>query len=1831
MPPNKKAKLGEDPPPEKKTSVPTKSSIPQTLNTSIDKSVDHLLYNQVNKVAGLLRDIKNDLTLRVATVCSGTESPVLALQLIQEQAKKHGVEINVEHVHSCENAPFKACYIRRNFPNVPVFRDVVQLGNAAESNSKGITMLGCQMDVPDADVLVAGTSCKDFSTLKTAALDELGSSANTFFATVKMIHAKKYSMVLLENVMRAEWDAMASYITGRLSVEQKKRPAAKKTDDGEESESTEEQDEEDNSDVEEGAKQRKRTSKSKPAKKKKVDDVVFELQSGGDDLYVYSTPSWAGVRANSMLKGYSVGGAGEHPNCKVHQINVSKLAMQVGDTITMSDLLSKLDIDRVGTHLIFDTPVQYSHHLISVDTKNFGLPQTRQRRYMLLWRADKYKFNEAGKMWQELVKNLEVPSSCTYDDFLLPESDPAVRRFRDALRGPMGKRQSFLRQRGYWWTSTSKDVKKHKEFRSALVQCQSAGVRLAHPMEELARPCTSWGPNGKLCLASHKWMPESVQMFYQREVDLLDCAIAKNAQSGNDFFFHATSIDTSQNVNRTVLVPCNPGVVGCITPGGNIFLTHRGRPILGREKLLLSGIPTDRLLLGPESEVELSDLAGNAMSCPVVGACLLSMLCLQAYHAACSQQSASSAQKRLTVLKAAKRAEPVKEIVGDECENIAVKPTLNNIDWVARLKALGSDAFSTSVLCTCETSGGVSTHNIMGCKDCNLFVCSKCAVLVQTQSHSLSVVLKPANRTITPSSFETKLWETAPQVIVIEQDEQPRVDLNIVGIQRERGDWEINYESRNDSKTFVCVRVGNNGVSALARLSGVNQYELHHDSTTWTRRTAGNKLENVLFEALDSDYKRTSTHAVECGMDPKAAAAKDSWPGAIKIQGELKKALAGVYVRQACRNTFPFGVLYRNESSGYELFISTEVSRQQNKLQLRDVQTNEYWKVANGNVHCDPLQLLSSLKGPSSQTFNLISTNNISTTSNIKTFCVAEGKSKAKTSIEGLTCIVSNVDTKYMVSNTKMVNFGDKKKVSFRLKYGRTVLTQRSMNVLVGPMNSVSVAFSSDWTCGAELDSRASLANSWGEDEKITCPAPPEVWSLNCKPHKRIVDPDAAIDHERKLATQCKPWKISATIGHSEDVVVAVRPMESLHRAAFMLRFKGLGRVVPSNVKVEWRVLTSQSNFIKCMEEKTLAGFQVGSEVASQESDEFDAPDWVASVLYIRQKRMLRWMMRVEAGDIHYTQSEFLSDCFFSTIPWTLQAKASCKTALRGGMVCDSMGGGKTVIVIGLVATEKQSRTPEHLEKRCHNESRATLVLAPKLTVKATWAKLAQQFDPDLNVVTIETASDLQETRTSKLLNADLVVVSQDILLPKKEDKGDDYSQLLTRFAGQSQDLPPLLHGKNRSRRTGLVGDAIIGVYIPHVAQSPYGSSETRQLDREVAAYYSYQYAAAIKASRQKVSELGDEVGSTKGVPLEAISWNRLVVDEIQNGFDSGSASEESEKTQAAIRELIGVGVNDPDKRPLQTRGCVWGLSGTPIFNQHRTVEYASICSGVNVAGGATHWRLLERASTRDATLYAMRQVPEPCDVVEQMEACQSYLNLGTQCLYQYDEKLEGVELNVQVRMAKAEDNTTSKYLKALAENDFEHSSTPSPYDLPETALKEVLEGSASDSARAHALKRCVRQVEKARGDAPEKLIVVTPLYAYPAARKALENIGQAFVDSKTDTTDAIAAFASNEKAANAETTPWILLLDEQNITGLNLQHVSRFMCFFAPIFKNVSAEAAAVERQAIGRIYRPGQLSGNVHVVHIILTVDDTGKTFDEQIHEQNTSKESVSAATGV
>ena len=90
-----------------------------------------------------------------------------------------------------------------------------------------------------------------------------------------------------------------------------------------------------------------------------------------------------------------------------------------------------------------------------------------------------------------------------------------------------------------------------------------------------------------------------------------------------------------------------------------------------------------------------------------------------------------------------------------------------------------------------------------------------------------------------------------------------------------------------------------------------------------------------------------------------------------------------------------------------------------------------------------------------------------------------------------------------------------------------------------------------------------------------------------------------------------------------------------------------------------------------------------------------------------------------------------------------------------------------------------------------------------------------------------------------------------------------------------SDDFPPFLEGRKQSRLIGSEPDILTGVWVPNSSQDPFGRSKARQEDRDVAAYFTVRYNECLKTLRAQKFK-----GSTKGVPLEWFTFERMIVDE---------------------------------------------------------------------------------------------------------------------------------------------------------------------------------------------------------------------------------------------------------------------------------------------------------------------------------------------------------------
>ena len=208
--------------------------------------VERIVSDQVRKVGRLLQKVqtqenrnrKDDgvnselsYPIRLQTACSGTDAPSIALGLIKEslsrlcsksdENEKHAFDY--EHKMSCEIEPFKQAYIARNFPGVPLFPDITKL-SSIDDDGKGekvVDVYGRPQFIPEGDLFVAGTSCKDFSMLKTTRrkdIQDKGQSGETFLAAVEFLDLYQPPFAIFENVDGAPWGKMQEYIQGRINL-----------------------------------------------------------------------------------------------------------------------------------------------------------------------------------------------------------------------------------------------------------------------------------------------------------------------------------------------------------------------------------------------------------------------------------------------------------------------------------------------------------------------------------------------------------------------------------------------------------------------------------------------------------------------------------------------------------------------------------------------------------------------------------------------------------------------------------------------------------------------------------------------------------------------------------------------------------------------------------------------------------------------------------------------------------------------------------------------------------------------------------------------------------------------------------------------------------------------------------------------------------------------------------------------------------------------------------------------------------------------------------------------------------------------------------------------------------------------------------------------------------------------------------------------------------------------------------------------------------------------------------------------------------------------------
>ncbi|KAJ7696566.1 hypothetical protein B0H17DRAFT_1053716 [Mycena rosella] len=1215
-----------------------------------------------------IKDVAQHITgrkLRVATMCSGTESPLLALELIQKAIlDQHDLDFQVEHVFSCEIEPFKQAYIERNFHPPLLFRDVCELGNA-----EAHTAYGALAPVPgDVDLLVAGTSCVDYSNLNNVkqGIDAKGESGQTFRGMLAWVEQHRPPLVILENVCSAPWARVAE------------------------------------------------------------------------------------------------------------------------------------EFQKIG----------YSAKSSRFDTKFFYIAHTRTRVYLI---AVDSRSSKIPDQWLKLVtQDLKRPASSTLDAFLLASDDPRIHTARQKLV----KESYNALDRRTGRTDWNRCERRHERARSD----ECLGKK---------RPLTNWDDGGSCNLPDYSWSDWGVGQV-ERVWDLMDILYLRSAKKGIDPSYKTQVWNLSQNVDRTH-GSSRVGICPCLTPSMIPYITNRGGPMVGLEALAMQGLPVDKLLLTRETEDQLADLAGNAMSTTVVGACILAALVsgIGLLKAGTDSESYEAKQSDAPVLDVKSEAMEVDVVdVADVIEDHVVgedqllsKPLDLSVTNASSLADLLVNADKSARLCDCEGRTDITARKVVRCADCGASSCTKCG---GRPEHNPVVVDTVANPRLHPSEFADQLKSTLPMCLSFTGLSQELLDVL-------PGDVEVTIPGKLWS-------------SWRASVLRISQAEL---------RFVEPKRQDIWVACYESPHALLELHLHPQQPEWRLyAKAEDSEPANAEIRQILKAPVgrlrcAGALLSGVWQFALPqFASVPITIQGDGELVPSWEArlgltdddfkdKLVHSKLRItvspdvvgefdRDVSGvyNLFDKcgTANGALHKKEMSEDEAALPP---LFLLMHPQRTSDDDDSFVFSI----SKRRYAYGESRPLIGQLDPKWRQSsddvakeiNCRLPIWKTTESVALQPSHGQDAqfaipgqaLTLAGSNDACGSASAVLVCSvplrgqaGSEWPRGEwgevdkvhERSTFRSLAwllerirhiddnfkGSWQDvelpEEISNCercsPSAPQLqWIQAAKKIVALEDPVQAGHYERSLKKRPSAFvtQLKVDDNGTGTVRVGFNAPTLLHRA--LSRLPAVNR--SERPVVSWRLNTNYTPAAS----QNLPKFVLASNKLDKQHKQ---PPHFKLNLRPEQLRSLEWMVAQEAHDAPPFMEEEISEAILHPLGWRAEGRAQRPVHVRGGVLADAVGYGKTATTLGLIDCMRKN-VEKDFERIGRVDGKialkATLVVVPPHLIRQ-WESETKKFTKDhFNIITIATVASLNPLTIEDFQDADIIIVASGL---SKSQAYADNLQLLS-------------------------------------------------------------------------------------------------------------------------------------------------------------------------------------------------------------------------------------------------------------------------------------------------------------------------------------------------------------------------------------------------------------------------------------------------------------------
>lgn len=753
----------------------------------------------------------------------------------------------------------------------------------------------------------------------------------------------------------------------------------------------------------------------------------------------------------------------------------------------------------------------------------------------------------------------------------------------------------------------------------------------------------------------------------------------------------------------------------------------------GRESLALQGLPRNRMVLTKETERELQDLAGNAMSSTVVGSAILSAL-IVGYQVFDREHSPTTGRNQDSDM----------QPLPLERYDLARSDIRIGKVFDVNLAELQAQAAECVRYCMCERHSRFK-QTIWICKECHHTACSDCA---GNPSHSF---IEAANLSrSSPLEFINKLKSILPTRLVFsgisEQDYDifkldPKLECDLDtwqaflnSVMQVVGDelrfshinrsefWTVAYNGKSSILQLVigataiswllfakpsesepvaslnrvildkpiakmapvpeCILVGDWEICAPLSSKGrmtihgtgtrIPSYEQtcglqtpkHKDSQVWSELVVDGSDQDV--NELDVDIRGTYKSLPKCGMAKATLHKKEASADSPAVYMFLDPVKYGAPEG----DMFAFSLEHRR-ITGYE-------------SRLTIAQVSHKWRSWCAGNQPDPVDIYHrrwrKVETASLEPFGVDSSIECGTLNPATSITIGDIEcNKANVPIALFSAPASVIELPWQRGPWRAIDSG----LESSLEANFSWMVQRAAGF-----------------AGFEQWNRV---NGHGQSCGVCAPQKPGIlWASVQGRVKAFEHPVEAREYERqakkKPSTFCLFHRIDE--GGTGRLLITVNVQALVHRAWDTL----IGPRVDSSASFSWRLVPNAHSVTPMWENPRFV---------SNHGDPQATPSHFRIELRPEQKRSLFWMISQEQEDIPDFEEEEIEEAFLPLTAWRAECRVTVQKTIRGGVLADEVGYGKTAVTLALISTRS-----EHDKQAWQTDGlipcAATLIIVPE-------------------------------------------------------------------------------------------------------------------------------------------------------------------------------------------------------------------------------------------------------------------------------------------------------------------------------------------------------------------------------------------------------------------------------------------------------------------------------------------------------------------------------------